>query len=491
MKKCIVFARVSTPQQDLEQQTTSLVKSANSIGYTDDSIIIIKMKESGISLTEEERQGISILKRTILDDEDIETVICWEISRLARRADIIYSMRDFFVEHHIRWIVMTPYIELIDINGNINQTTSLLLAVFTSFAESEMNLKKERAKRVYEYRKSLNKFAGGKILFGYAVDADNNFIIDKDNSLIIIKLFNMYASGEYSFRLLAKEMKSLGYFENQSSHTLASRLSKYINDERYCGSSIAYPPIISRELFERCQEITKVKNIIQKPVNKHEMLCKGLIFSKLRGISLIPEPAKGVYQTHPDYGKPSLTISAKYIDPLILEFTQSMIEKYLSNPQIIDKEYEEAQQKIFKKISSATKDSIKIEERINRAEELYIDGSISKEKLDKKIKKLKDEYHDLKRLITKLDNEYNIRTQNYVKQKPVVLDEISFSDKRYYVKYFISRIEIDKERPLSRRSIVYINSLIDNKIYKYLLYSQNSKYKKKTKSPELLEVICA
>ena len=488
-KKCIVFARVSTPTQDLDQQVESLKKNAELLGYTPENIIIIKMKESGISLSEEERLGINKLKKTILDDSDIDTVLCWEISRIARRADIIYSMRDFFKEHKIRWIILTPYIELIDKEGKDNQTASLLLAVFTSFAESEMNIKKERAKRVVEYRKSLNKFAGGKVLLGYKVDKENNFIIDNENADIVIKIFNMYSTGLYSYRSLAKELKEIGYFENVSNHSLPSRLNGYINDERYTGHNKAYPQIIDTELFNKCQEISKKNNIISKPDNPTEMLCKGLIFSKSRKVALIPGFGKGVYSIHPDYGPPCLTITAKYIDKLILDYTQEQINKYLCDERKIEEEYFKSQKILFKRIYSITKEQTKIEERISRAEELYIDGNITKEKLDKKVKTLREEYANNKEYITKMDNQYRLLEQNYINNKPVILNDISFNEQRKYVLQFIERIEIEKEKPLARRSKVYIHNKYDNKVYVYLLYSQNSKYEKKCKKPELIDVI--
>lgn len=486
--KCIVFARVSTPQQDLDQQTNSLVTSAKALGYSDENIIVIKMKESGISLSEEERQGISELKNAILLNKDVDTVLCWEISRIARRADIIFSIRDFFKTNHIRWITMTPYIELIDKDGHDNQTTSLLLAVLTSFAESEMNLKKERAKRVVEYRKSLGKFAGGKILFGYKVDENKNFIKDDKEYPLLLKIFNMYSTGEYSLRSLSKELKSQGYFENSSLHSLPSRIGFYIKDERYIGKVFGYPQIIDEELFNKCIEILKKNLLIEKSVNKGLLLCKGLIFDKNRHVALIPSFGKGVYSIHPDYGKPCLTISCKYIDKLVSDFVQIMIDKYYSNPEQIEKDFFEHKELIFKKILSLTKETYKIQEKLNRAEELYIDGGISKEKLDKKTKQLKDDLIEKKIQITQLDNEHITLEQNYINKKPVVFNDLKFDEKRKYLKDIISKIEIEKEKPLARRSTVYIHCKTDHNIYVYLLYSQNSKYPNKVKSPYLVRI---
>lgn len=187
--------------------------------------------------------------------------------------------------------------------------------------------------------------------------------------------------------------------------------------------------------------------------------------------------------------KPCVTITTKYIDRLILDYTQEQINKYLCDERKIEEEYFKSQKILFKRIYSITKEQTKIEERISRAEELYIDGNITKEKLDKKVKTLREEYANNKEYIAKMDNEYRLLEQNYINNKPVILNDVSFNEKRKYVLQFIERIEIDKEKPLARRSKVYITNKFDHKVYVYLLYSQNSKYESKTKKPELIEVI--
>lgn len=486
--KAIVFSRVSTQAQDLDQQTETLITYCKSIGYTDDNIITIQMKESGISLSEEEREGISLLKSAVLQDKDIDTVICWEISRIARRLDVVYSVNQFFIEHHIRWIVHTPYMELTDKEGNQSATAALMMAIFSSFAESEMKIKKERARRVVEYRKKMNKFAGGKILYGYSIDKDNNFVIDIEKSKLIRKIFNMYSGGNYSFRSLAKELKQEGWFENVSNHSLPSRISKYINDERYTGINKAYPQIIDTELFKKCKEIISKQNIISRPENPAEMLCKGLIFDRNRKVALIPGFGKGVYSIHPDYGRPCLTISSKYIDKLIFDFTQEMIIKYLSNKELIEKQLTDEMQLTRRKISYYTIETGKIKEKINRTEERYIEGNITKEKADELTKKFRNELVASQSSLESFNTRLNRINESLGNITPVNLDDEPFERKREYVKHFIDKIEIEKEKPLARRSNVYIHCKTDHNIYVYLLYSQNSKYPNKVKSPYLVRI---
>ena len=72
-KKVILFVRVSTENQELESQIESLKNAAFIDGYTDEDLIVIAKKESGIKLKEAEREGLNELKRTI-ERNDIDGV---------------------------------------------------------------------------------------------------------------------------------------------------------------------------------------------------------------------------------------------------------------------------------------------------------------------------------------------------------------------------------------------------------------------------------
>ena len=145
MSKIILFSRTSTTEQDIEQQTKDLVNEAKHLGYPIKNHVVIEYQESGIKLGASERLGIQKLKEAVLNDKDVDCVLCWELTRIGRRADVIYNIRDFLLEHKKRWIVLKPsFIEIIDKEGNLTQTSYLLLGIFTAFAEQEMVLKKER-----------------------------------------------------------------------------------------------------------------------------------------------------------------------------------------------------------------------------------------------------------------------------------------------------------------------------------------------------------
>lgn len=148
--KCIILSRVSTIVQDLNQQTEEVKKQALADGYTE--IIIIEDKESAVKLDEESRLGLSKLKSLIIADKTIKCVYAYELSRIGRRPEVNYSIRDFLKDNKVQLIVLKPYIKLFNDDFSVNETSNMIFSIFNSLAENEGYLRKE----LPEVEKQLN-----------------------------------------------------------------------------------------------------------------------------------------------------------------------------------------------------------------------------------------------------------------------------------------------------------------------------------------------
>ena len=126
LNKAIVLSRVSTQYQDLTQQTNEVLREVYKDGYRERNIIIIEDKESAIKLSEEERHGLNKMKDYINRDSSIRCVYIYELSRLSRRQLVLFSIRDFLVDHKIQLICLKPYFRLLEIDGSMSQTGSLI-----------------------------------------------------------------------------------------------------------------------------------------------------------------------------------------------------------------------------------------------------------------------------------------------------------------------------------------------------------------------------
>ncbi|KAA6307573.1 hypothetical protein EZS27_040754 [termite gut metagenome] len=84
--------RISTLAQSLDEQSNDLQKKALQDNYKEDEIIIIEDKESGIKLSDEERNELNRMYQAIEDNNTIETVYIWELSRLSRRQTTLLKL---------------------------------------------------------------------------------------------------------------------------------------------------------------------------------------------------------------------------------------------------------------------------------------------------------------------------------------------------------------------------------------------------------------
>ena len=474
MKKvCVCFCRVSTQQQDLEQQTNAIISEGEKMGYDRDHQIIIQYKESGVLLSANEREGIDKLKESILKNRDIDCVICWELSRIARRADIIYNIRDFFLEHHIQWIVLNPYMRLLENDGKMSQTSSIMLALFTSLAESEMEIKKERFKRGKKRAKELGRFSGGLVPFGYSVNKEGFLVIEENSASVVGLLFRMYASGKYSLLTMSRELKDLGYFDSFTTiPAIRTFIYKILKEKKYYGEDIRRPPIISKTLFDEVQ-IKLKENYSFKYGNVKDMLCRQLLFDDqgycMTGINREKNGVDNIYCSNL-YSGYKCSIAQKGIDPFVWQISKGLYKRYFMNESILQKQQEEKNELLNKKYVVAKEKITKIQGMIDRTEERYIKGCISRDKVESIIESLKEElkeWTNKKLYYMEQLKELSERIKDIEVKKRIDLDKLPFEERYDIVRCVIERMVI--QRPVPRTFIAHIEVYpkVNDNVYRY------------------------
>lgn len=407
MKKAILFSRVSTTNQDLVQQTNELIAEARNLGYND--YIIIENKESAISLDEEERIGLNELKDAI-NTNDYDCVICYEISRISRKPKIAYSIRDLFVERKIQLVILKPYFRLLDNNGQLNQTSNLLFALFGSVAESEMMLKKERMKRGKQHKLKFGKYIGGNILFGYAVNKDDDFIINENESEIVKKIFYLYVVENYSQSAISRELIELGLSKNTFAGT-QSMVKMILNNPAYCGrenskSKYKYPAIISGELFDKARYIAMENKTATKHKSSHHWLLNGLLYTRDNKKFYVHKTTNAyIHRYEVDYKIKAYSVNVA-IEDIIWDIVKTKYTLIFNdnNEKIIvrlnnDKE-------IYKsKIQTAVNKRHSLQEKFDKYAEDIIFSNVSDTKKETIVKRFKDEISQIDKQIDKWTSE--------------------------------------------------------------------------------------
>lgn len=254
--KCILLVRVSTEAQSYEEQEKELYDLAHFYGYKDKDISSIATKESAIKLDEEERFGLNRMKE-LLETGEYDCVFAWEISRIARRKKILFSILEYLTTKGIQLIIKEPRIRLLKDDKTIDEGAETIFTLYAQLAESEMRNKIARFSRAKKEGFNKGKYMGGKITLGYKVSEDGYWQIDEEGSKLVRLVFDMYISGEYSLTELGKELKSRGYFKNLSVTNVKAEMYGLLKNPIYRGirtSNNIYPQIIDDDTWEKCHK---------------------------------------------------------------------------------------------------------------------------------------------------------------------------------------------------------------------------------------------
>lgn len=303
--KAIGLIRVSTIGQDLTQQTEAVMLEMKNDGYQPSNIILIEDKESAVTLSEEERQGIIKMKQYIEDDSSIDAVYVFELSRLSRRPEVLYSVRDYLLDKKIQLVVIKPPIRLLD-KGKQSESSSIMFAIFGALAEQEGYIRKERLGRGRLKAQSQGRYVGGTLPYGYTIGADHKIVIDDAGADMVKRVFDMYVNEKLSSVVIGKELTQTGEVNARSFDSAGCIVRAILRNTAYIGgqpfyyefgedghktgnlkqSKNIYPRIISDELFAQAQERMHHGREMYKTRHKNVYYCKGILKEAQSGFTL-------------------------------------------------------------------------------------------------------------------------------------------------------------------------------------------------------------
>ena len=474
MKKCILLIRVSTLAQDLQQQTDKVREQAILDGYLPENIIPIEEKESGIKLKEEERLGLNRMKQCIEADSEIDCVYIYELSRLSRRSAVLYSVREYLIEHKIQLICLNPFFKMLDENGKLSESSNLLFGIFSSMSENEMMIKKARFARGIERKKQLGKHHTGRILFGYATEKDGTFIKHSENARIVQLCFELYLTGKYSTRKLALELQERGYFEQCSIFTAKNNVQNILHNEEYTGST-GKPQLVSKKDFESVLGMMK-KNRNSEYRVSHNAICKGLLVDREKGYRLTLNAAAQSYFNTP---RKCIWVGQSVVDPIVWEYAMNEHQNYHSmDKHKLHRQLNEQWKEWNLKEIVARKKIRELQDRIDVIEERLIMGKISSKKADDLESKVHDE---IKLLETQKEHAHTMAAERMKqitemtswKEKTVDYDTLSLDEKCNIVKEVIEVIYCWK--PIRTELCLEIHNKLTGEICTYHLNSYHKK----------------
>lgn len=475
MKKCILFSRVSTLGQDVIQQTEELFKTAHAHGYADEDIILIENKESAVKLSFEEREGITQLISTI-ENEDVDRMIVYEISRVARRPDVFYKVRDILIEHKVQLQVLNPAMEMFDKDGKLDENSNLLIGIFLSMAESEGRIRKARFQRGKAKSIELGK-ATHLPLFGYKIGAGHYLEPDERNAKIVQSIFNDYANTECTVYQLAKKYIRNGTFSCHAS-TLTQKICRWLKNEGFIGKK-PYPAIISNELFKKCREkAARQQNKIKTGCFKEcdaIFLCKDLVYMAGTDYKLGTSGKNdGKYKRTGNSShlpKPMPSMPRDLLDPLILDIAIKLA-KEAENKHALKAKLVEAEKEMHKCKLMCVYRMKQARDKIDKVEERLIEGNLSEAKANELGNKYKQEYNEQQSQFNLYEEQIrniNLQIDNVMSSKGLNYKKLTEQEQYDLVHKYIRRIE------LVRPCLMTIRINVCDIFNKYYCYDYNTR----------------
>lgn len=469
-KKVIILSRVSADSQELMSQTDK-VKAEVLRFFTEDQIIVIENKESAVKKSEEELLGINEMKYYI-ETSSIAAVYCYELSRLSRRPKVLYSLRDYFLDHNVQLVVLNPFFKLLCDDGTLNQGSNIIFALYSSFAETEAKQLKERTVRGKLKKRLEGKFIGGKDLFGYGHDKDGNYFIKEDDAEVVREIFTLYAQG-HSKLAIARIMRGRGYFLNfQSAVDCHTHIDNVLHNRDYCGQN-GKPRIISDNLFEMVQQMFPAKKK-RRVATKRLALGRSFLFNpycKAKRALFYVNTKNDDYFSYTVDKETRIFIKIRMVDALIWHVVKKHFKRTLSAfPMLVNNSGIQNKRIINDKINCLIGEIKTLEESIQRIEERLIYGKLTNDKADqletaieKQIRSKHNEIDELTRSMEDVSG-FDANTD---------IDKLSDDEKCNLVKKVIFDIHLWREKRYHWYMDVYLDG---ETIEHYKIYSRIPDY---------------
>lgn len=490
--KAICLIRTSTDRQRIEEQRAEVLQMAHADGYTDNDIEIIgKCGASAIKLDEAYIENLNALYKRI-ESGDVAIVYAWAIDRIGRDEVVLMQLKNTLIKNKIQLVIKNPSLTLLNPDGSVNSGVEIAFSLFATMAKQEMEQKQKRFHRGKKQNAEAGKFNGGIVPFGYTVDDRGFFILHPVEAPHVSLAFELMASNNYTVATLTNELRARGVMYNGRLITyqfVAAMLKNtaYIGLRNKYAFNKVYPRIVSDELFEAVKKVKANNNSTKAKAVKHYNLAALLIKCPDCGRSYIAHGEKYVCS---GYNSPSIRkvmgqhpcenniiIRQKHLDGVLWVIAQqqhNIAQRGINEEQ---KQAIDAQLQIInEKIDGSHYRKEEIENKLERIDEVYMTGRLSKEKYAQQVAAVNAELNVLKNEVIHY-NEERRRLISLLNNDEPVTDDLTNADKvkQYEIVHkYINDIALDRVVVNNRKGVKVVITTYTNQKFE-LVYLPNLK----------------
>ncbi|MEI3499963.1 MAG: recombinase family protein [Anaerovoracaceae bacterium] len=380
MKRVALYMRVSTEEQALHGYSLPAQKDALHQYAKDHNMTVVgEYVDEGISgrKSASKRPALARMLRDV-EAGKIDQILFIKLDRWFRSVKEYYRVQEVLDRNKVTWrTILEDY--------NTESADGILkVNIMLSVAQNEAERTGERIKFVLD-NKAQKKQVVGKQPYGYKiaiVEGEKKSVIDEETAPVVHDIFNTFDRTN-SASLTTKYIN-----EKHGTDFSAVFIRRLLHRSAYAGEYMGIsgyrPQYISRERFDKNQEIFRGSHIKRTPTGR-VYIFTGILFCVHCGHRM-----KGKYTTVKYYCCPRATDdysceNHKHISELKIEkYLVSHIRRLMSEYIVAAETKESATKR-----SDAASEVMSLRQKIERLNDIYLEGNMDKETYRRRTEQLK------------------------------------------------------------------------------------------------------
>ena len=418
----IIYCRKSTDTEDkqllsLESQEHELLQIAQAQGLN-----IVKIFQESMSAKEPGRPIFNQMMSMIITDQ-ADAILCWKIDRLTRNP---------IDGGQIQWLLQKGNIQLVQTfeKTYLPHDNVLIMSIEQAMAsqyirELSMNVKRGN-------RAKLEKGDWpGPAPYGYLNDkVTKTVVIDRILAPYVKEIFNLYATGSYSFKDISTVLYDKGLRTKQGNKVFKSQVQKILNRHFYYGIMERngkvyrgnHTPIITKKLYDTAQSVMH-SNSRPRP-HKHFFPIRGYLTCHKCECALTASLKKGHHYYYCTNGKGHCDQHKHYIrEKDIYQLVARQLDYISFSERKIEIMYRAAKEKAQGNATDkqfVTTNLERLLDSLSHKESLLLDTllaeQISKDLYQEKVNDIKKERIDLLRQLSEAKHDSDLLTLEPIKE---------------------------------------------------------------------------
>ncbi len=283
-KKAVLFARVSSREQEdtgysLPSQEKLLREYAAKNQFVESKCFSISESASG-----QYQREIFNKMMTHIDEKDIKIIVCEKSDRLTRNFKDMIMIDEWLKEDGERQVHLVK--DSLVLHRDSHSQEKLNWGVRILFSQNYIDNLSEEVKKGQK-EKIAQGWLPTKPPLGYKTVGDKGkkiHLVDESKALLVKRMFELYATGNYSVKALVKKMSEEGLRNASGTSVVKSRLHVLLSDPFYYGKirwkgeiyEGRHEPLITKPMFDAVQGKLARKNA--SPLyRKHMPVFKAMI----------------------------------------------------------------------------------------------------------------------------------------------------------------------------------------------------------------------